>query len=377
MNIYVKSGGYQREQDYRWWKNKEPKILEEEIYQLIDGEYFSLVIARYNQKLFLYVTALKSNRVDFKGRKIENSVLWECESNLEEYVRQVAAFALQNKLSEKIESAIKEDKNSPYGFEVDLDKIELEKLMENKNLKVDSNHGLKLEKDKNYLATLEKDKNYLPNYNQDSFQELVKELKAEKLPNREGVLIVVTTSTTEAELKKAEVWRGISDQVVTEKEQPWKEIEIEENPVIKSIKSTGEKLLKKLLGDKGIKAIYPVVFLIFLGIAYMLFIYLLSPSLLVDSNSLSICKPVTLQGRYNPIKTQNIFLEVDGKYKIGNSKKEKGISKIILNHLIGTWNLTYRFNHEGERTVRLKARDTNGKEIRLKKKKINITKDCL
>ncbi|NEN93841.1 MAG: hypothetical protein F6K48_35185, partial [Okeania sp. SIO3H1] len=191
------------------------------------------------------------------------------------------------------------------------------------------------------------------------------------------MLIIVTTSTTEAKLKKAKVWRGISDLVVTEKEQTRKEIEIEENPVIKFIKSAREELVKKFLGEKGVRASYPVVFLISLGIAYLLFIYLLSPSLLADSNSLSICEPVTLQGRYNPIKTQNIFLEVDGKYKIGNSEKEKGISKIILNPLIGTWNLTYRFNHEGERTVRLKAKDTNGKEIRLKKKKINIKKDCL
>ncbi len=100
------------------------------------------------------------------------------------------------------------------------------------------------------------------------------------------------------------------------------------------------------------------------------------PLIRVMSNSLSICEPVKLEGRYNPQKTPNILLILDGKYKIGESEKGNQKSKIILNRQEGTWNFTYPFTSSGEHTVILKGKDVNGKEILLDEKTINIQENC-
>ncbi len=372
MNIYVKSRGYQQKQDYIWTP-KEPNILAETgISKLIDGEYFSLVIARYDDKLLLYVTALESARADFRGRQIRNSVLWEGEDALEENLRRVAVLALQDQLSPKIENAITEAQNNSYSFQVNMKDIELGRLLKNQTFKAYPNPGL------------DKHKNYLAKYDQDRLQELADELKRKELPNREGMLIVVTTSTTEAELEQAGVWRGISELVATEEEQNWKEIGIKK-------KDFGTFFPKKM-------AVAVPVLLISLATVYHFILNLFTPSqnmntvttvnppspvstldqasILIASNSLSICEPVKLEGRYNPEKTPNILLMLDGKYKMGESEENNSTSKIILNRQAGTWNLTYKFTSSGERKVSLKGKDVDGKEIILDEKTINIKEDC-
>ncbi len=214
MNIYVKSRGYQQKQDYDW-NPEEPGILVKiGVSQLIDSEYFSLVMARYHEKISLYVTALESDRVDFRGRKIRNSVLWEGEDFLEKNLRRVAVLALQGQLSQQIDNAIIEQQNDSHSFQVNLKDIEPEILIRNQTFKPHTH------------PELDQHKNYLAKYHQDRLQELADELMTKELPNRDGLLIVVTTSTTEAELEQAGVWRGISELVATEEEKNWKEIRV-------------------------------------------------------------------------------------------------------------------------------------------------------
>ncbi|MCF3623168.1 hypothetical protein L2E73_22995, partial [Planktothrix agardhii 1030] len=131
MELYVQSRGVSKE--YCWLGKNPTKSSNlpdnfKRMLEMVDGDYFSLVIYRANGQLSLLVTALKSqNRIDNRTRKIKNSVLWVGDNSDEETLRAISIQALNGKLSAKIDQAVF-SKNNTQGFEVDFEELEPKKL---------------------------------------------------------------------------------------------------------------------------------------------------------------------------------------------------------------------------------------------------------
>ena len=222
MEIYVQSRGDSEEYEYRWLKITEqdqqlevPSILtrsllterrtQVRVFDLIQSEAPSVVLARDNGELLLLVTGLESTRQDFRNRKIRNSVAWVCQDSddNERFLRAIASKALLDGLREKIDLAVKF--GGEYGFQVSFEEIsnvvsteELEKI-----------HRIEPKLDKKLGKNL-------PEVRDD----LAYELEERRLPTEDGVLVTVTGIKTESALKQAGVWRGLSTLVEAE---GWKE----------------------------------------------------------------------------------------------------------------------------------------------------------
>ncbi|KYC36115.1 hypothetical protein WA1_40975 [Scytonema hofmannii PCC 7110] len=199
MKIYVQSRGFSQDYDYCWLPEVPPILRQYRINDLIQSESPSVVLGRYDNKLLLLVTGLEaSERTDFQGRKIRNSVAWvgeDSEAN-EQKLRAIAAYALRGLLDTDLDKAVKFGGDS--GFEVCFDTISHFKVDEVKlfNAKLESKIGKNSEYLRNDIA-YELEERCLPKGN--SFNNIP--------------LVVVTGIKSVNALKQANVWRGLSNLV--------------------------------------------------------------------------------------------------------------------------------------------------------------------
>ena len=208
MRIYVQSRGKPQNKDYTWLKaeknhlsRKIPPIIKRiPIAKLIDSRKYSIVVARDDGELVLLVTGLSSQRNDFMNRQIRNSVAWVVDDNPEneKIIRSLAVCVLTDR--EKIENEVNEavnetEANSDYEFNVNSETIN-----QLSDIKVESYSN-------------PNEDNYIGSDSIELQQEIGLELQTNALPNRDGILVLLTSLKTESALKEYEVWRGLSAKV--------------------------------------------------------------------------------------------------------------------------------------------------------------------
>lgn len=208
MKIYVQSRGKPQNKDYTWLKSEEnhlyreiPPILKRiSIAKLIDSRKYSIVVARDDGELVLLVTGLSSQRNDFMNRQIRNSVAWVVDDNPEneKIIRSLAVCVLTDR--EKVENEVNEavnetEANSDYEFNVNSEKIN-----QLSDIKVESYSN-------------PNEDNYIGSDSIELQQEIGLELQTNPLPNRDGILVLLTSLKTESALKEYKVWRGLSAKV--------------------------------------------------------------------------------------------------------------------------------------------------------------------
>lgn len=268
MEIYVQSRGDSEEYDYRWLKITEEKqqpevppiltrlILSENRIQvravdLIQSEAPSVVLARDNGELLLLVTGLDaSDRQDFRGRKIRNSVAWVCQDSddNERFLRAIASQALLDTLREKIDLAV--SFSDEYGFQVSFEAINQLPSME----ELEKIHSMETKLDKKLGKNLPEVRDAL-----------AYELEERRLPTDNGVLVVVTGVKTESALIQAGVWRGLSNLVQAEGwKEPYKKSTSPDEEVSTPSQAAQENnLIIFLLVFLGLIAIVAIILLFF------------------------------------------------------------------------------------------------------------------
>lgn len=219
IDVYVQSRGLTQNDDYRWLKIETngqipeiPAILKGAIQadgkrmvpvELIDSQKFSIVLFRIANELTLLITGLKAgeDRIDFAGRSIRNSLLIRGRYGYEKDFRGILIRALTEQLELDLDRII--TSGGDYGFTVD--KKALRTLAKLEDLQFDSQA--------NHIDRIVKN---TPEHRQD----LALELRQNQLPNREGLLIVVTSLKAGSVLETMGVWRGLSNRIESEN---WKD----------------------------------------------------------------------------------------------------------------------------------------------------------
>ncbi|MBD1804634.1 hypothetical protein H6F98_03980 [Microcoleus sp. FACHB-SPT15] len=236
MEIYVQSGGVAQEHDYCWLDENhnivEAHPLVKKAKDLIESEAFSVVLARNSDKLLLLVTGLKaSERKDYRGRTIRNSVAWIAQDTDENEptLRAIAAHALLGFLEKDIDGAVKS--GGEKGFEVSFDQIKT--LPEGRIDQSKSEPLNSPQKEKKIGRTSDNLK-----------KELASDLKQYCLPRQEPEhksdnqlfvpLVVVTGIQDKETLQKAGVWRGLSS-LVNSNSQNWEDMKAYSNPAHKGL----------------------------------------------------------------------------------------------------------------------------------------------
>jgi len=270
MEIYVQSRGIAQKHDYSWLdKDSQKRVAEpeqvKEIQHLIDSEGHSLILWRGDrgdrEELLLLVTGFRaSERTDFRGRTILTAVAWVGEKDDEGKLRAIAVRALQSfrgedLLNNKISDAVQPD--NAEGFKVKFEALAAEELAKTDEFKYEepnltSKLGIADERAAESDATSVKQPNAPENYriapnNDDEIKKLADELKQRKLPEGNGLLVVVTRFTPAKKLKEAGVWRGLSTQVERHEEGKWEEIggELGLDNFAIPLAARGGELLKK------------------------------------------------------------------------------------------------------------------------------------
>ncbi|MDB9311682.1 hypothetical protein PN462_01110 [Spirulina sp. CS-785/01] len=242
MEIYVQSRGKLQDNDYCWIPEIPSVLTQHNIIHLV-GQSFSLVLARYNAQLFLYLTGLASRpeRDDFRGRPVRNSVLWLCSDTPENELKlrglTIQALQDRNRLSEDCDRAIK--LQGELGFTVDFEQL--------KNL--DYSHLCQASN-----STSDPSKK-IGNNSDNLQQEIAVELASNTLPDYPGLLVLITSIKGKDSLKATGVWRGLSDRVPDEDLEEYAK---KKNPL-----------------QKGIITLLTLIFLLLLGI--LILVQLLQP----------------------------------------------------------------------------------------------------
>lgn len=217
MNVYIRSRGFEQNNDYRWLKVTEkehqrvnglPSFFQNDSVNLIYSESPSIVLSRRNGLLLLLITAIRpEGRIDFSNRQVRISVAWIAEdfAPTEKVFRLLAAHALNedNLLIEEVIEAV--TFGGTEGFQGDFEKL-LRIADPNKVDEEIQNQPLTPSQELNRLAKLSPDMKNL----------LAQEIREFCLPKREGVLIVSTGIKKEETLREAEVWRGLSSLIHSE-----------------------------------------------------------------------------------------------------------------------------------------------------------------
>lgn len=233
MEIYVQSCGIAQEHGYCWLDENhnivEAHSLVKKAKDLIESEAPSVVLARNSGELLLLVTGLKaSQRKDYRGRPIRNSLAWigqDTDKHTDEpTLRSIAACALLGFLEKDIDGAVKS--GGEKGFEVSFEKIET-------LTKATTNPA------KSELLDSDKEKQKIGRTSDKLKRELASDLEKYRLPRQEPEhksdnqqfvpLVVVTGIQDEETLKKAGVWRGLSSLVDSNSEN-WEDMKSYSNP---------------------------------------------------------------------------------------------------------------------------------------------------
>lgn len=216
MKVAVRSSGVGRDFDYSWKGDKLPEF--DSIKHLIESESPSVVIKSQQEKLLLVVTGVKSNRTDFSGRVIRNSVVWLVTKNpeSEKGLRRLASRALKGEMNSELDQLIVSSENQDFEF----DEVALKELASTTG-NIDDQKLDKLGMS-NQVAKAERNNKI----------ELAKEIEKYRLPNRDGVLVVVTGVKSENTLKESGVWRGLSLNVASDEFESY---EIKSSDFMKAI----------------------------------------------------------------------------------------------------------------------------------------------
>lgn len=231
MEFYVQSRGVAQEHDYCWLDENhniiEAHPLVKKAKDLIESEAPSVVLARNSGELLLLVTGLKSSeRKDYRGRTIRNSVAWIAQDTDENEctLRAIAARALLGSLETEIDGAVKS--GGEKGFEVSFEKI--------KTLTKAKTNPAKSE-----LLDSDKEKQKIGRTSDKLKRELASDLEKYRLPRQEPEhksdnqqfvpLVVVTGIQDEETLQRAGVWRGLSSLVDSNSEN-WEDMKSYSNP---------------------------------------------------------------------------------------------------------------------------------------------------
>ena len=203
MQIYINSSGVAPEHDYRWMRVDDgdqaaPPLLDsEQIKVLREEERFSVVLVRSSAALGLLATGLKTDgRSDYTHRLIRNTVACISDTSEERVIRGIAVSALQGELDGLIDQAVQSNVDVPLGFEVSPELIDMLSQLQARDDLEPEHLENRIGKNSLWLR-----------------QDLAEELNTYKLPERDGVLIVVTTLVAPARFIQAQVWRGLSDMI--------------------------------------------------------------------------------------------------------------------------------------------------------------------
>lgn len=220
MRIYVQSCGVSQENDYCWLKIRPNRSIREippilkrplsgrsqgivRVTDAIESQTLSMVVARDDGELLLLLTGLpaREERTDFMGRRVRNSVAWICDNSDEgeRFIRSLVVRALRNEieLAEAVDRAIVA--GGEYGFDADFEALDLLAKPLSVGLHSNADNTEKVGKNSPLLR-----------------QELALELESNRLPKREGLLIVMTSLKTQPALAEARVWRGLSNRIAEE-----------------------------------------------------------------------------------------------------------------------------------------------------------------
>lgn len=212
MAIYVQSRGKNQDQDYRWLRIKSneyypenPEFLLQSIedlpvrpIDLIESQKPSIILSAKQNDYYLLLTGLKSRkeRNDFTGRPIRNSVLWIEKKDSENLmIRSLLILALRDEIAEYIDQNI--NFSGEYGFQAKYHQL---RKFSKSPLALENNHKI--------------DFNYKIGKNCESLKrKIALELENNTLPDKEGLLILVTSLKSTSSLKETKVWRGLSNRV--------------------------------------------------------------------------------------------------------------------------------------------------------------------
>ncbi|NJN74725.1 MAG: hypothetical protein HC799_19020 [Limnothrix sp. RL_2_0] len=198
----------------------------------------------------MLVTALESvpNRLDWANRPIRNSVAWTFEvdedGKREKIIRSIAILALKNELSKIVCQAISNIDNQDYGFEVASSTL---------NSIGYSFHDELGDLSPNLKRWISGDSEYIR-------QQLCDELKSNKLPKHEGLLILVTTLKNKDFLRTEEVWRGLSTR--SKEDIEW----LENNNLAQPDTSQKKTITNKSMTIVALGLIFILSLLLFLGV---------------------------------------------------------------------------------------------------------------
>jgi hypothetical protein len=294
MVIYVQSRGLTQDHDYRWLKvdgNHQTPVIPELLNRpiegtqitpvdLIDSQKFSIVLFRFGNELTLLITGLKAgeDRIDFAGRTIRNSLVIQDRYAYEKRFRNIVIRALTNQLELDLNTAI--CSGGDYGFTVDLAAITALQNLEKLQFGEAESHLDKLAKN-----------------SPERRQDLALELSQNSLPNRQGLLIVVTSFKTDAVLKKINVWRGLSSRIESEDWQVFNE-RPQANPTELNSTTVANQTPEKKGG-----LIFLLLLLLLIAIAILILFYLRTQVSPQPRPEILIPTPA-IQGTPNPTPTQ-------------------------------------------------------------------------
>lgn len=204
MKVYLQSAGNSPDFDYAW-QQEVPSFLSR-VSGYIQSESPSVVLCRFEDQLFLLVTALESaTKKDFAGRVIRHSVAWICDVNDENemLLRAIAVEALQGVLSSKVDRLVDLDRKTGFTFrEDDFQRLGNSILQEGaieKSPLDDSEITRKIAKNSQKLK-----------------EDLAYKLQRFNLPSNYELLVVVTGIKSEDSLAQANIWRSLSSLVQSE-----------------------------------------------------------------------------------------------------------------------------------------------------------------
>ncbi len=203
--VFVQSRGISPESGYSWQPHKPDRLGEFSQYTQLED--FSILLNRQAGRLFLLITGLESpEKRDFRGRTIGHSVFWVFENSLavERKVRAMVIQALEDRaaLEQMVDQCISLDNQTGFKISQDLSNLPLGSLLGELGSRAIAPHERKIAK--NSLLRQ---------------QDLVQELRQHCFPEGNGWLLIVTELKSEAALKGAEPWRGLSSLVTTERWQ--------------------------------------------------------------------------------------------------------------------------------------------------------------
>lgn len=222
MEIYIQSCGKSLEQDYSWQKlsdderayKVEPSKIIEWINRYVQKDAHSVFIGRKENKLILFISNLESSqRSDYVGRKARNSILFIAKNQEEEFlIRYLAASSLEdiNVFTSAIDKTISFGGNES-GFVVDHHQF----------------HEI-LDQDLGKLGTLTTNNICKIGKNSPELRaDLANEILNSRLPQKEGVLVVVTHYQDPKLFKETKVWRGLSALIA---ENSWQKVSQQSTP---------------------------------------------------------------------------------------------------------------------------------------------------